>query len=494
MKLTAPSVKELEALLGANFLPSDSDAVLPYFRNATEFRPPAILGVAKPQSPEEVQNILQIAERERIRVYTFSTGMNWGLGSKVALQEESLLLDMGGLKRIRAVNEKFRYAIVEAGVTQQELVDYLANHHPSVILPVTGSSPHSSIIGNSLERGTTFLTHRADDLRNLEAILPNGELVRTGFWHTADGQGTPGEQLHYRHGLGPDIKGLFVQSNLGVITAGVIELLPKPEATYMVWASVKESSLAAFMDRVRSLYRRGALHRIMHIGNEKRMKITGKGISSDSIWVAMSALQGAPELISWQRSVVERELSELALMLRFYSPTDNLSDVPVIQQMLDLHCGKPATIFLQAMYKSEDSGAPGEDYDVDKGAIGMLCCLPIFPMDGAVVIEGVRLANLIAERHGFMLASTINPVNDLYAESVLNLYFNRNSESEIERAHLCNTEIHEKLAELGLYFYRLDVQEMKRTEYYNPTCISVPRILKACLDPQGRIAGGKYGV
>ena len=492
MKITAPFVVDLELLLGADFI-SQSEQLAPYFQNATEFSPETILGVAKPQTVSQVQNIMHLAKKQGHNVYTFSTGMNWGLGSRIPLEGDCLLLDMSGLKAIRAVSEDYRYAIIESGVTQQELSEYLEAKGLNVILPVTGSSPSSSIVGNSLERGTTFLTHRAADLRNLEVILPDGEMIRTGFWETSDGKGSVGEELHYRYGNGPDTTGLFVQSNLGIVTAMVIELLPKPATTCMFWASVKENDLAEFTDRTKALHRNGALRRIMHIGNEKRMKITGKGVTADSYWVAMAALQGAPGLVEWQKETLKSELSTLVSEMRFVSQEDDLTNDPVMAQMLALHCGKPTTIFLQAMYKSEDSGEPGTDFNVDQGSVGMLCCLPVFPMHGKTILQAIKLANQIAEAHGFMLASTINPVNDLYAESVINLYFNRRSDTERANAHQCNNLIHEKLAEMGIRFYRLDVKEMQNG-YHNPTAIPLARLLKSRLDPENRLSARKYGV
>src|SRR5688500_12797603 len=60
----------------------------------------------------------------------------------------------------------------------------------------------------------------------LEAVLPNGEVVRTGMG------ALPGAKTwaEYRYGFGPTVDGLFAQGNLGIVTKMGFHLFPAQEA------------------------------------------------------------------------------------------------------------------------------------------------------------------------------------------------------------------------------------------------------------------------
>jgi hypothetical protein len=73
--------------------------------------------------------------------------------------------------------------------------------------------------------GYTILGDRSKSILSLEAILANGEILRTGQWaatgsptaHTCD------------NNFGPEINGLFLQSNLGVVTKLAVKLDKAPQ-------------------------------------------------------------------------------------------------------------------------------------------------------------------------------------------------------------------------------------------------------------------------
>lgn len=159
---------------------------------------------------------------------------------------------------------------MEPGVTQQQLVDYINEKGLALQFNVTGSSPKSSIIGNILEKGTGFRNHRVEDIRGLEIILGNGDQVRTGFWEQRAEEITV---HHFKYGVGPYMDGLFLQSNYGIVTAGVVNLIPKTQDTWMLTCNISENKLKHFINKVGYLYRNHYIHSSMHIGNDIRTRI-----------------------------------------------------------------------------------------------------------------------------------------------------------------------------------------------------------------------------
>ena len=156
--------------------------LLDYHQNITEFPPRKIPNIWKPKSVSELKEILIEANRNRIPVYPISTGHNWGLGSKLPVSDASII-ELKHLNEIVEVNEELSYARIQPGVTQLQLAEYLLENHPSLLLNVTGSDAHSSILGNALERGSGKNGQRVNDIRELKVLLSDGQEVRTGFGH-----------------------------------------------------------------------------------------------------------------------------------------------------------------------------------------------------------------------------------------------------------------------------------------------------------------------
>ncbi len=179
---------------------------------ATRHRIPAIL---RPASRAEVQECLRIANRRQTPVYPISSGKNWGYGSRVPASDGCALLDLGRLNRILDFSEELAYVTVEPGVTQAQLFAYLKEKGSKLWMDATGASPHCSMIGNTMERGfghTPYGDHFTHCC-GLEVVLPNGEVIETGFARFPSAKAAP---LH-RSGLGPVLDGIFSQSNLGIV-------------------------------------------------------------------------------------------------------------------------------------------------------------------------------------------------------------------------------------------------------------------------------------
>ena len=95
-----------------------------YRRNVTALdrRVPLVL---RPRTEAEVERIVAIANQHRTPLYPFSTGKNWGLGSKLPVTDGCIAVDLSLMNRIIEVSDEFAYAIIEPGVTQAQLAAYL---------------------------------------------------------------------------------------------------------------------------------------------------------------------------------------------------------------------------------------------------------------------------------------------------------------------------------------------------------------------------------
>ncbi|HXQ25677.1 MAG TPA: FAD-binding oxidoreductase [Candidatus Acidoferrales bacterium] len=199
------------------------DPYSPFWHEDEEPIPSAAVA---PNSVEEVQKVVRIANTYKIPLWTVSTGKNLGYGGAAPLLGGSVVLDLKRMDRILEVNDKNHYALVEPGVSYFDLYRYIQEKGLKVWIDPADPG-WGSLIGNALDRGggrTPMRDHFAAAC-GMEVVLPNGELVRTGMG------ALPGSKTwqQYKYGFGPYVDGMFSQSSLGVITKMGFWLFPEPE-------------------------------------------------------------------------------------------------------------------------------------------------------------------------------------------------------------------------------------------------------------------------
>ena len=487
------AVNRLKALLGSEAVITDEEAIAFTTRNTSAFDPPQVPGLVVPENVQELRDVLSLAREYQMQVYPYSRGLNWGLGSRLPASEDCILVSLEKLNNIREVNEQYHYAIIEPGVTQQQLAAYLKAQGYALQLNVTGSSPHSSVLGNILEKGTGFRNHRVEDVRGMEVLLGNEELLHTGFWHDKPAETTI---HHFKYGVGPYLDGLFMQSNLGIVTAAVVNLIPEQEDTWMLTCHVSESKLQHFIDNVNELYQSRYLHDSMHIGNELRTRIASESDEGISQWTSWTTISGDRRYLEFISEEITSRLSQSCKSLNFFASeqlNDEHSD-EFLKEIYQLHQGYPSHLFLKAMSKSIGELGKFEPDSVDQGRYGMLCCLPIIPFSGYEAHRAQELIYRVCADYNTTPAVTLNPMNDLYLEAVINLYFDRSSEQEIRMAHECNEELHSKLYQAGFRFYRLDIRMMRKYITEDSSFWRTVKNLKAAMDPDHIIAPMRYNL
>ena len=108
-----------------------------------------------PANVEQVQQIVRIANKNRIPLYPISTGRNLTYGGSAPTLSGSVVVDLKRMNRILEVNEDRHFAVVEPGVSYFDLYNYIKERGLKVMLDVPDPG-WGSPIGNSLDHGVGY--------------------------------------------------------------------------------------------------------------------------------------------------------------------------------------------------------------------------------------------------------------------------------------------------------------------------------------------------
>jgi glycolate oxidase len=243
--------RRLIEALGADRVRDDPDTLETFSHDMTELEPVRPALVVEAAEPAHVQAVLRLANEARLPVTPRAAGTN--LAGLTIPSPGGLVLDLRPMSRILAVHPDEMVAVLEPGVTFQDMRDHLRAHHPGLRMGYPLSPPEVSVVANCLCQGLSNLSlkHNSMDawVQGLEAVLPTGEVVRTGSLAVGD--------VPYGRPPLPDLTGLFLgfQGTTGVVTRAAVALFPEPPLRHRGF--VLNRSLEGSFEVLRRLARRG---------------------------------------------------------------------------------------------------------------------------------------------------------------------------------------------------------------------------------------------
>ncbi|MFI5782421.1 FAD-binding oxidoreductase [Nocardia sp. NPDC051570] len=483
---TLETLEAVRAMIGADRVDMVTDNAgelvpLPPFADVSMSPPHTVLGVVRPRSAEDVQRIVALFDQSPSAsgLYVYSTGHNWGFGSRGPAVDNVVALDLGNVDQLRGIDIESGWAIVEPGVTQATLATRLMG--TSRVANLTSSSGHTSLVGNLSERGVGMRRHRVDDLLGLEVVLPDGHMVRLGWWPE-----TGKHKALYQHGLGPNPLHLFLQSNLGIITAAVIRLMPRPPRERLVTLPFTRADLTAVATLVREWMVVGLVNGVPKFADATSVDHYGvAGVQQDQMVVMY--VDGTAATID---TSVQLLLDEAAATGLFGDPivVDEPEPGTVAAMMRAQYSGDPS--YSEAIFENAYH-ATAETFD-DNGP-GWMFFATVVPFAGADMIAAYELIERIEQDTGVKFGAVFNIVDADSGDLVLNYIFDR-TEEEAAKAHRGRDRAYELFAEAGYYPYRLDSGHGQLADKVSPGPEARELIarFKNWLDPHHTIAVGRY--
>ncbi len=527
-------VKAMRAVVGAEHVRDDA-ATLERYARSTSSRSTTPLAVVSPGSRAEVIALVDLARRHQTPLYPVSTGRNWGYGDACAVTDGQVVLELSRMNRIVQVDPQLAYAVIEPGVTQQQLSDYLRLHKIDLWTDCTGAGPDTSFLGNILERGFGHSPYgnRLQHIAGLQVVLASGEVLDTGFGHYPNARAT-----HlFPYGVGPFLDGLFTQSNFGVVTQVGLWLMPRAECVNHFICTVPEhADIGPVVDALRPLRLDGTLRSIVHIGNDLRVISGGRAFPREQAgdqgplpapmrrtlrekagagaWTVSGALYGSRAQVAAARAALRQALrgtaaastflteeklrrgSRLARLLGYVGLGSRLrAKVAMGEALFAMNRGVPNGRFLAGAYWRRRGGLPAEFPQQANPALdncGLLWVSPILPMRGADALALHAMVAPIFEAHGFDLFVTFSMINERSLGGVITVAYDKEDPAEVERAKQCYRALFDTVMRAGYIPYRVGIQSMAGLDPHGDVFWKVVSRIKRALDPDAIIAPGRY--
>ena len=459
-----------------------------------------ILAILYPKNTQQVSECLKIASRYETPVYPVSGGKNWGHGSKVPSCNKAILMDLSQMNRIVEFDEKLAYVTLEPGVTQQQLFDFLEEKKSSLMMGLNGASRFASVMGNALERGDTTGVYgdRCHAVCALEVVLPTGEILHTGFKRFEQAACA---YLH-KEGVGPDLTGLFFQSNLGIVTQMTLWLEPKPKYVgHAIFHIEHENELASVLDALQQLSLRCTSVDIslwndfkvfsrldqypFEEANQKtplpdflRQKLRKKHRVKK--WVGNIAFFSYNQMQFWaHRRLIKSFLNPCVHQLSFFKQSGLKGFTPAEFENLPL------------AYWRKKTPVP-KDPHLDQDGCGLIWLSPLLPFEGSRVTPLLEWVEETILEYGFEPNLAVLASRPRTLKLLIGIVYDRDVKDEDHRAWACHQELMDELVRQGYMPYRLGISSMYLMSKGERSFQTVLRQIKQVVDPRGILAPGRY--
>ncbi len=246
MPLDQAIFDRLAAIVGPNACVTDASAMAPYLHEERGLYHGKAAMVVRPANTAEVAAIVSACAAAKIPIVP--QGGNTGLCGGAAPHEDAseVILNLGRMNKVRAIDPVNFTMTVDAGCILADIQAVAEKN--DCLFPLSLAAEGSCQIGGNLATnagGINVLRYgNARDLAlGLEVVLPDGRI-----WNGLRSLG--------KDNTGYALRQLFVgaEGTLGIITAAVLKLFPRPRETATALCAISElDAVSQLLNRARAL-------------------------------------------------------------------------------------------------------------------------------------------------------------------------------------------------------------------------------------------------
>jgi FAD/FMN-containing dehydrogenase len=301
------ALTRIKALLGPKGFIADTAGMAPFLEEERRLYHGAARLVLRPSSTAEVAEIVRLCAASRLPIVP--QGGNTGLVGAAVPPEDggAVLLSLGRLNRVRAIDPVDFTITVEAGCVLADV--QRAAEEVDRLFPLSLGAEGSCQIGGNLSTnagGIAVLRYgnMRDLTLGLEVVLPDGRV-----WD--------GLRALRKDNTGYDLKHLFIggEGTLGIITAATLKLFPRPrevETAFLALRRVEDAMALFARARKASGDQLTAFELIPRLGLEMAMRHTpgvADPLSAPSPWYVLLEVSSS-QSESGLRAALEAFLAE----------------------------------------------------------------------------------------------------------------------------------------------------------------------------------------
>jgi 4-cresol dehydrogenase (hydroxylating) len=501
------ALDRIRAIVGAEHV-LDQPAELSEYRDPfqptvwDDYTPAAVV---RPESVEQLQEIVRVAGELGVPLWTHSQGRNNGYGGAGTRTKGAITISLRRMNRILEIDSELCYALVEPGVSWIQLYEAIRDGGHPLMLSVPDIG-WGSVVGNSLEYGITYLPHGQDFMApcGMEVVLANGELLRTGMG------AQPGNRSWnlYRRSFGPSLDQLFMQSNFGIVTKMGIWLQPQPETIlFPRIVAQRERDLVELIDTLRVLMLDGTISGVPTLLSTLGVATTltkrsdwydGDGPIPDAVidrigaelgvgrWIFRTALWGDDALVDHRFDKLRRAFGA----------------IPGVSVAGD-KCSPDEAPSLASAADRVVAGVPSLDlaqmagwYGGEHG--GHMSFSPVVPLQGAPMYELNTVLRRLVEQAGLDYMNIVMATGARSAVNVVGNSFDFDDEQATRNVYESIRTLVTEAGRLGYGEYRAHLSFMDlAADQYSWGDHAYRRFverIKDAVDPAGILSPGKQGI
>jgi len=449
-------LEELENIVGKDYATNRSEDLYIYSQDPGASLPRQVDFVAMPNTSEEVQDIVKLANREIIPLIPMGGGLT--LSGLIIPVKGGIVIDMKRMNRIIEINQFSQYALIEAGVTTGQILSHLNENYPDLQPPIPDAPPSATVAGNMLIHGSGYLSQRYGGhgamINGLEVVLPNGEICKLGSCAVSD--------YWFDRGPIPDFIGLFISAfgTMGIVTKLSIQLFPKPKMRDIIFGLMSDPK--DIPDLLLKIIATGYAEDIL-LGKQDKPE-----------W-----MKGYVFIMTYITGNTEEDIDRQIKVLKRIYRKSNARFMKAPEKMKNLYLDKP--IFAAGAADFRKGG--GFEY---VGAFMPLEKIPEAYEKGAELARKYGISPTLGSR----LIGGVHTIVMFFSYS-----FNRADPSDMENARNALHETNKLALELGGIPWKAELEGQRLTlGKMDPSYKKLMKTIRSTLDPNGIMNSGNWEV